>query len=31
MYQSRYADAAQRVQAQDARNYRDDFLVRSAG
>jgi len=30
MYQTRYADAAQRVQGQDARNSRDDFLIRSA-
>lgn len=29
MYQQRYADAAQRVQAQDARNRGDDFLTRS--
>lgn len=29
MYQQRYGDAAQRVQAQDARNQRDDFLTRS--
>lgn len=31
MYQQRYGDAAQRVQAQDARNRGDDFLTRSAG
>jgi hypothetical protein len=31
MYQQRYADAAQRVQAQDARNRGDDFLTRGAG
>lgn len=30
MYQQRYTDAAQRVQAQDARNRSDDFLTRSA-
>jgi hypothetical protein len=30
MYQQRYGDAAQRVQAQDARNRGDDFLTRSA-
>lgn len=30
MYQQRYGDAAQRVQAQDARNQRDDFVTRSA-
>jgi hypothetical protein len=29
MYQQRYGDAAQRVQAQDARNRGDDFLTRS--
>jgi hypothetical protein len=29
MYQQRYTDAAQRVQAQDARNRGDDFLTRS--
>jgi hypothetical protein len=31
MYQTRYADAAQRVQTQDARNRGDDYLTRSAG
>jgi hypothetical protein len=31
MYQQRYGDAAQRVQAQDARNRGDDFLIRSTG
>lgn len=31
MYQQRYGDAAQRVQAQDARNRGDDFVTRSAG
>jgi hypothetical protein len=31
MYQTRYTDAAQRVQTQDARNRGDDFLARSAG
>jgi hypothetical protein len=31
MYQTNYTDAAQRVQAQDARNRGDDFLIRSAG
>lgn len=30
MYQTRYADAAQRVQAQDARNRGDDFQTRSS-
>lgn len=31
MYQTRYADAAQRVQTQDARNRGDDYLSRSVG
>jgi hypothetical protein len=31
MYLQRYGEAAQRVQAQDARNRGDDFLTRSAG
>jgi hypothetical protein len=29
MYQTRYGDAAQRVQAQDSRNRSDDFITRS--